>query len=169
MAAGIASVAAGAVDRADVLFILGAHASGDAGAATLVAARSFLAHGHPLPAATAARRAVQLTASGQPERAEAVHLAAAALEQLGRADAARRLRAEERVAAEPAPPPLTFPPVDSAAWQAAIADTLALALLAPPDKAARLFTALADELQRAGLDALATACRHEAAWMPSAN
>ncbi len=169
MAAGTASVATGAVDRADIFFIEAAQASGDAGAASVAAARSFLAYGHALPAATAARRAVQLTAPGQPEHDDAVRLAARALDQLGRGDAARRLLADERVTAEPPAPAISFPPVDSAAWQSAIADTLALALLAPPGEAARLFTALADELSAAGLDALAAACRHEATWMPSAN
>jgi hypothetical protein len=162
MVAGAASVATGAVDRADILFIEGAHASGDAGAASVSAARTFLAHGHALPAVTAARRAVQLTASGQPEHEEAVRLAARALEQLGRADAARRVRADAGVAPDVPAPAITFPPSGSAAWQAAIADTLAVALLAPPDEAVRLFTALADQLDAARLSSLAAACRREA-------
>jgi hypothetical protein len=111
---------------------------------------------------TAARRAVQLTAPGQPEHDEAVRLAARALDQLGRADAARRLRADAGVTADPPAPTITFPPAGSAAWQAAIADTLALALVAPPDQAARLFTALADQLDAARLPVLAAACRREA-------
>jgi len=168
MAAGAASAAAGALERADVFFILGAQASGDAGAASVKAARLFLDHGQPLAAVTAARRAVQLTASGQPEHDDAVRLAARALDLLGRSDAARALLASEHVAPEPPAPAITFPPSGSAAWQSAIADTLALALLAPPEKATRLFTALADELQQAGLDALATACRREAASVSSA-
>ena len=163
MAAGAASVAAGAVERADVFFILGAQASGDAGAASLEAARLFLHHGQPLSAVTAARRALQLTAPGQPEHDEAARLAARGLDLLGRADAARALLASERVAPEPPAPTITFPPSGSAAWQESIADRLALALLAPPDKASRLFTALADELDSAGLDALATALRRESA------
>ena len=162
MAAGAASVATGAVDRADILFIEGAQASGDAGAASVAAARTFLAHGHALPAVTAARRALQLTASGQPEHDEAVHLAARALDQLGRADAARRVRADAGVAPDEPAPTSTFPPSGSAAWQAAVADNLALALLAPPDEAARLFTALADQLDGARLYTLAAACRREA-------
>jgi hypothetical protein len=162
MAAGVASVATGAVDRADIFFIEGAQASGDAGSASVTAARTFLARGHALAAATASRRAVQLTAAGQPEHDEAVSLAARALDQLGRADAARALRASERVAPDRPRPAIRFPPVDSAAWQAAIADTLARALLAPPEEAARLLSALADELDGAGLHVLAGACRREA-------
>ncbi len=162
MAAGAMSVAAGAVDRADVFFTFAAQASGDAGAASVEAARIFLAHGFPLPALAAARRAVQLTAAGQPEHEEAVRLAARAMDLLGRAADARRLRAGERVSAEAPSAPLGFPPVDSAAWRAAVADRLARALLAPSEQAQRLFTALADELDAAGLHSVATACRREA-------
>jgi len=162
MLAGAVSVAAGAPDRADVFFTFAAQASGDAGATTVEAARLFLAHGFPLPALAAARRAVQLTAAGQPERLQAVRLAARAMDLLGRAADARRLLAEERIAAEAAPAPLAFPPVDTAAWQAAIADRLARALLAPREEAARLFTALADELDAAGIHDVAAACRREA-------
>ncbi|HEU5060376.1 MAG TPA: hypothetical protein VFU21_27785, partial [Kofleriaceae bacterium] len=140
----------------------GAHASGDAGAASIAGAATFLARGRALAAVAAARRAVQLTAPGQPERDEAVRLAARALDQLGRTDAARALRASERVPPDPAPPALSFPPAGSAAWQAAMVDTLARALLAPPEEAARLLAALADELDAASLAALAAACRREA-------
>jgi len=162
MAAGAVSVAAGAVDRADVFFTLGAQASGDGGAATVEAARLFLVHGFPLPALAAARRALQLTAAGQPEHDEAVTLAVRAMELLGRDGDARRLRGEEHVAPEAPVARLAFPPVDSPAWQAAIADRLARALVAPKEEAQRLLTALADELDAAGIHTVAAACRREA-------
>jgi hypothetical protein len=160
MAAGAASVAAGDPVRADVFFVRAAAASGDAGAASLSAARRLMAADHALAAVAAARRAVQLTAPGEPENDEALALAAAGLERLGRAGDARELRRQMH---RPLPAPTVdpFPGIDAAAWPGAIADRLALALVAPPAHAAPLFTQLADELDRAGLHQLATACRNE--------
>src|SRR5690606_15664407 len=92
LAAGIAAAAAGAVARADIFFVRAAAASGDAGAVTLEAARALVALGHPLAAASAARRAAQLTAPGEEERDEALALAALALDSLGRHGDALALR-----------------------------------------------------------------------------
>ncbi|HUS68597.1 MAG TPA: hypothetical protein VMZ28_28875, partial [Kofleriaceae bacterium] len=94
--AGEVSAAAGDPARAEVFFVEAAAASGDAGASSVAAARAYLALRLPLPAVTAARRAIQLTGPGTAEHAEAIELAATGLEAVGRKDDAAELRARLR-------------------------------------------------------------------------
>jgi len=175
LAAGLAAIAAGDAPRADVFFVRGASASGDAGGASLLEARAFLAASRPLAALAAARRAIDLTAPGEPEHAEAVLAAARALELLGRAGEARALVAllpagADRAAgpafaslpATDAPPAdIALPPPDAPAWPTEVASLLAAALIAPPERAAPALAALAAAFERAGLVDLARAARRE--------
>jgi hypothetical protein len=64
MAAATAEAAAQNHPSAEVLFVEGAARSGDAGAASLAAARAYLRFGAALEAVGAGRRALQLTAPG---------------------------------------------------------------------------------------------------------
>ncbi|HTE50695.1 MAG TPA: hypothetical protein VK698_07490 [Kofleriaceae bacterium] len=171
--AGLAAASAGDAARADVYFVRGAGASGDTGAASLLAARGFLAASLTLPALTAARRAFDLTAPGEPEHAQAIELAAHSLDRLGRrADAAglrARLsagaRAEAALDLGLATPPGAAGPVvpspDQPGWAIAVASLLAIGLDAPPDRAGPALAAAADSLERAGLAGLALAVRRE--------
>jgi hypothetical protein len=165
LVAGLAAAAAGDSARADVFFVRGAAASGDAGAASLVAARGFLAASRPLPALTAARRAFDLTAPGEPEHAAAVDAAARALDLLGRGRDAAGLRARlpAGALAEIAPPGAApgLPEVDAPGWSSEVAALLALGLIAPPERAVPALAAVAEALDRAGLDRLAEAVRRE--------
>jgi hypothetical protein len=171
--AGMAAAAAGDSPRADIFFIRGAAASGDGGAASLLAARGFLAAARPLPALTAARRAFDLTAPGEPEHASAIDAAARALDLLGRDREATALRgrlpagalaavaAKDGVddAVDDGAPRL--PPPDAPDWGTQVASLLALGLVAPPGRAAPALAAVADSLDRAGLHDLAAAARRE--------
>ena len=176
MAAGAVSAAAGAVSRAEIFFLRGAAASGDPGEASLQAARAYLVTGHPLAAVSAARRAVQHSAPGQPEQDEAIALAALALEELGRQDDAGALRARLPAAAAPASAASRGEPEEAApasaprlpavdpsdpAWAEAVARELARALIAPPERAAPALDRLAAALDRAGHRQLAHAVRRE--------
>ena len=173
LAAGLAAVGTGDSPRADVFFVRAAGASGDAGATSLMAARSFLAAGRALPALTAARRAYDLTAPGEPERAAASELAAASLDLLGRGADATALRARlpdgahlAAVAASGLAAPESadvLPPPDAETWAAAVASRLAIGLIAPPERAAPALAAVADALERAGLTELGQAARRERA------
>ncbi len=177
LAAGLAAVATGDSPRADVFFVRAAAASGDAGATSLTAARGFLAAGRALPALTAARRAHDLTAPGEPEHAAAIELAAASLDLLGRAADATALRARlpegARVAAASgaarasgaagASTPDVLPPPDADGWATQVASQLAVGLIAPPERAAPALAAVADALERAGLTELGQAARRERA------
>jgi len=141
-----------------------AAASGDAGAVTLEAARALVALGHPLAAASAARRAAQLTAPGEEERDEALALAALALDSLGRHGDALALRQHlppVLAGAPPAPPPPLSAEPGSPAWAEAIAARLARALIAPPAQAAPLLDRIAADLDRGGEVELAAAVRRE--------
>lgn len=93
--AGAAAAAEGDPERAEVFFQRGAAASGDAGAASLEAARSLLAFGHPVHALGAGKRALQLTAPGEAQ--EVLAVVASADRALGRELAARA--AERRLPA----------------------------------------------------------------------
>jgi hypothetical protein len=111
---------------------------------------------------TAARRAFDLTAPGEPEHAEAIDLAARALDLLGREREATALRsrlpAGALAAVEPSP---RLPPPDAPGWGTEVASLLALGLVAPADRAAPALAAVADSLDRAGLHELAEAARRE--------
>ena len=172
LAAGLAAVGTGDSPRADVFFVRAAGASGDAGATSLTAARALLAAGRALPALTAARRAYDLTAPGEPEHAAAIELAAASLDLLGRGADATALRARlpdgARLAAAAASgtarePADVLPPPDAESWAAAVAARLAVGLIAPPERAAPALAAVADAFERAGLTELGQAARRERA------
>ncbi|HWM86192.1 MAG TPA: hypothetical protein VNO33_10155, partial [Kofleriaceae bacterium] len=170
LAAGLAAAATGDVARADVFFVRGAAASGDAGAASLLAARGFLAVSRPLAALTAARRAFDLTAPGEPERAAAIELAARALDLLDRDEDATVLRKElpagtldaaVREAGQEEGTAPALPSVDSAEWPVAVASLLGVGLIAEGEKGERALEAVAEALEDAGLREMGEAVRRE--------
>jgi hypothetical protein len=175
LAAGMAAVGTGDSPRADVFFVRAAAASGDAGATSLLAARAFLAAGRALPALTAARRAHDLTAPGEPEHAAAIEVAADSLDLLGRDADATALRgrlpggarrAAGAASGSPAREPAdALPPPDADTWATAVASQLAVGLIAPPERAAPALAAVADALERAGLTELGQAARRERAGL----
>jgi hypothetical protein len=176
--AGIAAAAAGDAPRADIFFVGGAAASGDAGAASLLAARAFLAAARPLPALTAARRAFDLTAPGEPDHVAAIEVVARAMDRLNRDREAEGMRAllPDGAGAAAAAALGDAPAIDLAigplpaatapTWPVQVASLLAVGLIAPPERAGPALAAVADAFERAGLVDLAEAVRRERGALP---